>query len=503
MLLVALLTGELGNVSTLTAVLGLGVSVAGLAINLWRSGSAAGESAEGAWSQERLEGLSGRLAASVQEQWQAEWRLRRLQDPYPFQVHWSRAEAWLADAAENGGLPVEPGEGPEGISPAFDTVPSRRLVVLGEPGSGKTVLAVRFTLERLAHRAVGDPVPAVFPLSGWQPERQRLRDWMTAHLRATYPGAPWTSKLLAAGLVLPVLEGLDEMPESAWGAALRRLNAELDPGEPVLLTCRTAAYTKAVESGNVLTSAAVVELRPLTFEAASAYLTRTARPVRGADGQRTTLWDPVLAHLRAHPHTPVSQGLRQALGTPLMVAMARAVYGETGKDPAELLEDRFADPVELERHLLEAYVPAAFADSPHAEQAQRWLAYLAGHLQHQTTRQLAWWQLRLELPWLLRQLGPILLLGCAAVAISLGLYSPAAVFTSGFVGGVCLGYLILSRSRSGTARTSIRNRHQLAREAKLVAIAAVPVGVMVGCTTSPSLAWAVLELAQVRLTRSR
>lgn len=51
---------------------------------------------------------------------------------------------------------------------------------------------------------------------------------MAARLRATYPGAPWTSKLLAAGLglVLPVLDGLDEMPaqrrrvqEVASGAA--------------------------------------------------------------------------------------------------------------------------------------------------------------------------------------------------------------------------------------------------------------------------------------------
>src|SRR5262245_15103849 len=69
------------------------------------------------------------------------------------------AEAWLADAPDNGGAPVEPGEGPEGMSSALATVPSQRLVVLGEPGSGKSVLAVRFTLERLADRASGDPCP--------------------------------------------------------------------------------------------------------------------------------------------------------------------------------------------------------------------------------------------------------------------------------------------------------------------------------------------------------
>ncbi|MFD4605675.1 NACHT domain-containing protein [Streptomyces sp. NPDC058464] len=468
LLIVALRARKLGDVGTLTAIISLGATVTGLAVSLWRDSAAAAEAAEDAGTLERL---AGRLAAAVQEQWLAEWRLRRLQDPYPFQVKWSRAEVWLADATEGGDPPAVPGEGIEGIASAFDAVSSRRLVVLGEPGSGKTVLAVGFLLERLAHRASGDPVPVVFPLSSWQPERERLRDWMAAHLRATYPGAPWSGRLLAAGLVLPVLDGLDEMPESAWGTALRHLNAELDPEQPVLLTCRTTAYTKAVETGDVLTSAAVVELRPLTFEAASAYLTRTARPVRGPGGQRITLWDPVLAHLRAHPHTPVSQALRQALSTPLMVGMARADYNETGNDPAELLQDQFADPAILEQHLLEAYVPAAFADSPHTEQAYRWLRYLAGHMQRQTTRQLAWWQLRHELPWPLRRLGPILLLsGLAIITAWAWVQTSRGPSTLGsFAAGVCLGYLVLSHGRQASTAGHILAPRQVPRAAALLA----------------------------------
>ncbi|MET8454227.1 hypothetical protein [Streptomyces sp. NPDC005209] len=50
----------------------------------------------------------------------------------------------------------------------------------------------------------------LFSLSSWQPDRERLRDWMAAQLCATYPGAPWAQELLKAGLVLPVLDGLDE-----------------------------------------------------------------------------------------------------------------------------------------------------------------------------------------------------------------------------------------------------------------------------------------------------
>lgn len=484
-LVVALRNGDLGNTSSLTAVLGFGLSVAGLAVNLWRSRPA--DDAAGGSSRERLEGLAGRLAAAVEEQWRAEWRLRRLQDPHPFEVHWAPAEAWLADEAGFIGPLVD------SVSDALDAVPSRRLVVLGGPGSGKTVLAVRFALERLEHRVAGEPVPVVFPLSGWRAERESLREWMAGHLAATHPGAPWVRELLRAGLVLPVLDGLDEMPEASWGAALRRLNAELDPGERVLLTCRTEAYAKAVEAGDVFTAAAVVELRPLSFEAACAYLVRTARPVRGVDGRRVTLWDPVLAALRAEPDAAVAQALRQVFGTPLMVAMARAVYGDTGDDPAELLDGRFADPGVLERHLLEAFVPAAFADSPQGERARGWLGYLADHMQRRTTRQLAWWRLYLELPWVLRRLGPILLLGCVAVAVALvwvrivGLIVP--VVTAAFISGVCLGYLALSWARPTRISASTGAGRRVARQALLVAIPAVPVGMAVGWTTNTSLMW--------------
>lgn len=490
LLIVGLLTRKLSDITVLTPVLALVVSVIGGAVSHWGDTSSADEEVRLASPPGELGSKADRLAQAVGEQWREERRLRRLQDPYPFQVRWSAAEPWLADVPEG----ISPSLGSngemEGISSALDAVPSRRLVVLGEPGSGKTVFAVRFVLEQLEHRAAEDPVPVIFPLSHWQPDREGLREWMTSHLRATYPGAPWTKELLKARLVLPVLDGLDELPESSWGTALCRLNAELDPEDPLLLTCRTAAYTKAVETGDVLTAAAVIVLKPLTFEAASTYLTRTARPVRGAGGERATLWDPVFAHLRAHPTTLVSQTIRQALTTPLLVAMARAVYGDVDKNPTELVQDQFADPAVLERHLFEAYVPAAFANSPYAQRAPRWMSYLAGHMQRQTTRRLAWWQLRLELPWLLRRLGPVLLVGLGTLIVTLGLEQPdTAIIQSASISGVCAAYLIFSHGRSHPVGAEHRDARQLAHDALLIAVAAVPAGLMLGNTTSTSLSW--------------
>ncbi|AZQ32151.1 hypothetical protein EJ357_00545 [Streptomyces cyaneochromogenes] len=66
--------------------------------------------------------------------------------------------------------------------------------------------------------------------------------------------------------------------------AVRRLNADLDDGRSLLLTCRSGVYEEVVQAGGVLTSAAAVELQSLPFEAAARCLQHTARPLRGPAG---------------------------------------------------------------------------------------------------------------------------------------------------------------------------------------------------------------------------
>ena len=57
-------------------------------------------------------------------------------------------------------------------------VPTGRLVVLGEPGSGKTMLMVRLVLDLLARRSSGGPVPFLASAASWDPSRQDLQDWL-------------------------------------------------------------------------------------------------------------------------------------------------------------------------------------------------------------------------------------------------------------------------------------------------------------------------------------
>ncbi|MCG7205390.1 NACHT domain-containing protein [Streptomyces arenae] len=95
-----------------------------------------------------------------------------------------------------------------------------RLVVTGAAGAGKTVLALELLLALINGRAENDPVPGRIPLSRWDTEHQTLPDLLRQRLVEAYD---WPVHLAASlfrhHLVLPVLDGLDEMdPPAADGS---------------------------------------------------------------------------------------------------------------------------------------------------------------------------------------------------------------------------------------------------------------------------------------------
>jgi|SRR5271165_696109 len=106
--------------------------------------------------------VADQLAVAVGAQWNAEAAVRRLNDPYPLPVSWTAADPSLADAwdllvklaSSGAGWPLPPPAGTWAASPdglagkdrglagVLARVPTGRLVVLGEPGAGKTILMI-------------------------------------------------------------------------------------------------------------------------------------------------------------------------------------------------------------------------------------------------------------------------------------------------------------------------------------------------------------------------
>ncbi|MFL6141474.1 MAG: NACHT domain-containing protein [Labedaea sp.] len=342
---------------------------------------------------DRLDAMAEVLAVSVRSQWEAEEQLRRVHDPFPLPARWTNAPDQLMDhwpsingARDRPDPLVLDGED---IVETFDRIPSGRLVVLGRAGAGKTILTSRFVLTLLAMRPV--PVPVLFTLGSWDPSTQLLRDWLAEQMIATYPilaerdhtGLTVATQLLNTGRLLPVLDGFDEISEGHRTAAITGINASLRPADRLLLTSRPEEYADAVQTGDVLTAAAVVRLDDLTLADAAGYLPLTTRRTEVHGGANK--WATVLAHA-----SPV---LTDVLSTPLMVALARTIFSDTAADPGELLAVESG--AEIEERLLTGFVPAVYAGTGLGARAGHQLGFLATHLRRLGTYELAWWQLAL------------------------------------------------------------------------------------------------------------
>lgn len=371
------------------------------------------------------------LATEVRRRWRREEAQRRVHDPFPLPVRWKPAPADLTDRVENIQR-LGPGEAPREVDLVGDLrstaevylrIPSGRLVILGRAGSGKSILTIRLALDLLEAPAMHGRVPVIFSIGSWDPSTTALRDWLIARLLRDHPhlarrssgGATLAAVLVDADLILPVLDGFDEIAEGLRRDALDALNAT---SAPLVLTSRRDEYAEAVRAAHApLVWAGGIELTDLTVEDLADYLPRTTRTAppdaRAADGTGApgSAWDAVLTELRTR-RGPAHTNLAAVLTTPLMVILARTLYSETpDRDPAELLDaDRFPSVKSLDEHLLAGFVPAVYKrraperdaagrrpGAPYADpaRAERRLGYLAHHLVRldRERQDLAWWQL--------------------------------------------------------------------------------------------------------------
>lgn len=299
-----------------------------------------------------------------------------------------------------GRLADNPDRAASQLAEQFDRLPSKRLVMLGEPGAGKTFLGITLTVGLLHRRVAGSRVPVFLSLSSWDPVSDSLDEWIVRNLAsAHYGGRERTPRaLLTARLILPVLDGLDELPEHLRRRAISRINDTLDGDRPLVLTCRSAEYKDVLAGGApVLLRAPVVEVRPVSIADIVAHL----------EGHAS--WTGVVEHVEENPDGP----LATALATPLMLSLFVAAYRD--REPTDLLGDGFTSRYAVEDHLVDLLLDAVYpADPVHdgkrcwtSQQARAWLTYLAQYLHRHEERDLAWWQLarRTLSPWIAPVLG--------------------------------------------------------------------------------------------------
>jgi hypothetical protein len=328
-----------------------------------------------------------------------------------------------------------------------------RLVIVGEPGAGKSVLASQLVIDLIEQpRQVTVPGPGeprtLLPvwlslpsldlgdptsLSDRNPAElaAMFRRRLVRALRRTYrvPAAA-ARELVEHGQVLPVLDGLDEMdgvnvagpgpvrPRAA--AVIRMLNN--NGGAPVILVCRDVEYVRLAATGlrsarssrsartaaagqarvrgtPILQDAQTIVLEPLTAEQIGDRL-RECFPGEGRDLQER--WWPVRDALHVSADAPDGAGahrhdLLRVLGNPWFLYLATTAYFYEDEDPRELLDK---DEPALREALMAAWIPAVIrrmrsrtGDGHHGlgdeAKVRRWLTTIARHLDESS--RLHWW----------------------------------------------------------------------------------------------------------------
>ncbi|MEM7114867.1 MAG: BTAD domain-containing putative transcriptional regulator [Chloroflexota bacterium] len=253
----------------------------------------------------------------------------------------------------------------------------RSLLILGEPGAGKTVLLLTLAKSLLAaaNANVHEPLPVVLNLATWattSTRSQQLTNWLVDELNEKYLiprrlAESWVEN----GRLALLLDGLDEIETSKRAACIAAINDfRLQNGlTPIVICCRLQPY---LDTDAQLRVGGAIAIQPLTTAQSSHYLRQL-----GATAE--TLQQAIEAD-------PVLQEIAQS---PLMLQVMSKVFREGGSLILETNESTGTQRKQLLLHIIfENYVQQriqqlAATTSYQAEEALSWLSWLANKLSAQ------------------------------------------------------------------------------------------------------------------------
>ncbi len=284
------------------------------------------------------------------------------------------------------------------IEKRFSQLPFRRIIILGKGGSGKSVLAMKLALEMMDETTSNIRVPVLFRMRNWNAEKFALRDWLIIELMQTYKqlralcpgGATLAEELVDRELIIPILDGFDELGNDRYPQAIERLNQA--SRTPFILTSREDEFNSAVREHGTVALADGICIRDLSIDALNDYLA-LALPV--SDSNSAT-WDGFIRRLR---DSDADDPLRAALTTPLNAYLLVEAYRQLPTPGPSTLFDRSQYPnlSAIESHLFLSYIDGTFhgtASEYTPAQVRRWLGRVARWLEYREKQTFGWWEIR-------------------------------------------------------------------------------------------------------------
>ncbi len=252
----------------------------------------------------------------------------------------------------------------------------RTLLILGEPGAGKTITLLKLA-QNLIARAEGGLsrlIPVVLNLSSWGSKQQTIADWLVQELWSKYQvpkevGKDWVKNQK----LLLLLDGLDEVKANRREACVEAINQFMQKhGQTEMVVCSRIADYQVLS--NRLQLRGAIYIRSLTPEQVNQYLDNAGEQLGAV---KTLLTE--------------DTALQELAKSPLTLSIMTLAY--QGKKVEEILQ---TGSVEARReHLFDAYIKRMFSHeksgkpkeykSPYQnQQAKSWLTWLAQRMKQES-----------------------------------------------------------------------------------------------------------------------
>lgn len=158
----------------------------------------------------------------------------------------------------------------------------RTLLILGEPGAGKTITLLRLAKDLItrAEKDFNFPIPVVFNLSSWTYKRQTISNWLIGELDNKYQvskklGKQWVTNQR----LLLLLDGLDEVKVEYREICVQAINQfTQEYGQTEIVVCSRLQDYEVLSNRLRLQSA--IYLQPLTTEQVNQYLDRAGNQLK-------------------------------------------------------------------------------------------------------------------------------------------------------------------------------------------------------------------------------
>lgn len=239
----------------------------------------------------------------------------------------------------------------------------RTLLILGEPGSGKTITLLKLAEDLISRteKDLSQPIPVIFNLSSWAKKSQAIKQWLIQELLEKYQvskalGKQWVE---TESLIL-LLDGLDEVKAEQRNTCVQALNQFMQTHGTTELTicCRIIDYQALTEQLMLRTA---VCIQPLTPGQINYYFDQA--------GEQLSALKTVLHH---------DKDLQGLATSPLMLSIMSLAY----RDCATKDMVQGGTITDYQKRLFDTYVERMFQRQSATQyyprqQTQHWLIWLA------------------------------------------------------------------------------------------------------------------------------